>query len=95
MSIYAVTYLYPDQADKLAEHRPAHRAFLSGLYAAKALLASGPVSSGDVRGALLIVQADSEQGALDLLATDPFSVNDLLAEKTVVKWDVIYGPWAE
>ncbi|GAA2527077.1 YciI family protein [Rarobacter incanus] len=93
MSIYAVTYAYTDNQDLLAQIRPQHRAFLGGLYAAGVLLASGPVSAPGTAGALIIVRAESPQGALDLLAGDPFLAAEAILERQAVEWNPIYGPW--
>jgi len=95
MSLYAVTYVYDDRAALMDEVRPLHRAFLSGLYASGSLLASGPVSSGGMRGALIIVEAGSEEGALALLQADPFNEAGLLADRAAVAWTCVYGPWSD
>jgi len=95
MSLYAVTYAYTDDTELADQVRPVHRGFLSGLFASGSLLASGPVSSGDMRGALIIVRADSEQGALDLLETDPFNEAGVVADRAAVAWTCVYGPWSE
>ena len=95
MPIYAVTYAYDDRTDLMDQVRPQHRAFLAGLYAAGTLLASGPVSSGTSRGALILVRAESAEGALGLLDADPLAEAGLLADRAAVEWTCVYGPWSD
>lgn len=95
MTTFAVTYVYDDRAAVRDVHRPAHRGFLSGLYAAGVLLASGPVSVGDMQGALLIVRADSTEAAEALLEADPFNAEGLVSSRAVAEWTVVFGPWTE
>lgn len=94
MTTYAVTYVYDARSAERDTHRPAHRGFLSGLYAAGVLLASGPVSDGDMQGALLIVQADSAEKVAAILDADPFIVNKLVADRAITEWTVVFGPWS-
>ena len=94
MTTYAVTYVYDARAAERDTHRPAHRGFLGGLHAAGVLLASGPVSDGDMHGALLIIQADSAEKVAAILDADPFAVNGLVADRAITEWTVVFGPWA-
>lgn len=94
MTTFAVQYTYDDRADRRDEIRPDHRAFLAGLYGRGALLASGPLADdGGVPGALLIVVADSDERAADLLDDDPFARNGLIAARVIRAWTPVYGPW--
>lgn len=93
MSIYAITYSYdPERLDDIVAIRPEHRVFLRGVFEAGDLLASGPL--GDT-GALLIVQADSEDAALQILVDDPFNTGGLIVQTTVALWKPVFGPWSE
>ncbi|SNS41094.1 hypothetical protein SAMN06309944_0146 [Micrococcales bacterium KH10] len=93
MKTFAVTYAYDAQTSLRDEVRPRHRAFLSGLYAAGVLLASGPVTSGASQGALIIVKAEDEASALALLDNDPFVIEGTVAERQAVEWTPVFGPW--
>lgn len=95
MTTFAVTYVYDDRACDRDIHRPAHRGFLGGLYAAGVLLASGPVSVGDMQGALLVVRADSVEAAEALLDADPFHTEGLVSSRAVAEWTVVFGPWTQ
>ena len=92
MNTIAVTYLYTSDADALTEVRPQHRAFLSGLLAAKIVLASGPVNLGGLAGALIVIKAESSEAALELLNSDPFWQSGLITERTAAEWTVVFGP---
>ncbi|UVJ58776.1 YciI family protein [Trueperella pyogenes] len=91
MAIYAVRYTYTDDLDALAEIRPAHREFLKSLFDQGNLLASGPLEGN---GALLIVDSDDAVGALAVVDADPFNSACLIADREVLEWTQIYGPWA-
>jgi len=91
MTTYAVTYVYDDRAGDRDTHRPAHRAFLSGLPAAGVLRASGPVSDGDMQGALLVVDAPDAEAAGTILDSDPFALEGLVAARAVAEWTVVIG----
>ena len=45
MAVFAVTYLYVSEPEKLDQIRPAHRAFLGALHEAGGLIASGPLAA--------------------------------------------------
>ncbi|MBB6627364.1 hypothetical protein H5V45_08530 [Nocardioides sp. KIGAM211] len=89
MSYFAVTYAYTDDTAARDELRPAHREFL----AAQATLAlSGPT---DDDGALLLFEAGSADEVATLLDEDPFATAGLVAERSVVGWNPVLGPWRE
>lgn len=97
MPIYAVTYAYDHRTDEQATVRPEHRAFLTGLRAANVLLASGPVTAGESRGALILVRAQSAEAALAALDDDPFRAHGFVTERAAAQWTVVIGPqdWSE
>jgi uncharacterized protein YciI len=100
MGLFAVSYEYVDDAGRLGEVRPAHRAHLAELVAAGALVASGPLSEvgagGAPRsaGALLVVEANSPDEALEVLDADPFWVHGLIARRDAREWTLVYGEFA-
>ncbi|MDO5619119.1 YciI family protein [Kocuria sp.] len=91
MTLQAVTYVYGGSAEALAEHRPVHRQFLGELEAAGVLLAAGPYDDDAPAGALLIVQADSPEQALEVLDPDPLLVEQVITERTARPWKVTVG----
>ncbi|MGB3414622.1 MAG: YciI family protein [Microbacteriaceae bacterium] len=93
MAVYAVQYHYQENSDaQKDEYRPSHREWLSGQFEAGRLLASGPFVG--VSGALLIWKANSADELRELLAHDPFSVQNLIAQTDVTEWTNFFGPWA-
>jgi uncharacterized protein YciI len=92
--IFAVHYTYSDAAAAgRDEHRPAHRAWLSGLVEEGVVLSSGAYPDGS--GALLLFRS-ADATALDvLLAQDPFAKNELIAVVRSVEWRPTLGAFAE
>ncbi|QRV01384.1 hypothetical protein JTE88_04485 [Arcanobacterium phocisimile] len=92
MNTFAVIYTYdPDQTELTSQVRPRHREFLKSLFDTGALKASGPISGGR---ALIVVEAESADGARELLSRDPFNEAGVISDIDVAEWTVIYGPWA-
>ncbi|PFG43114.1 hypothetical protein ATJ88_1797 [Isoptericola jiangsuensis] len=96
MATFAVTYVYRPDAAALDAVRPEHRAFLGELHARGVVRVSGPLpATADAPGgALLVVEADDEQGALAVLADDPFRRADLIADRSVREWLPVIGGFA-
>ncbi len=94
MQYFAVHYTYVDDAELIARHRPDHRAFLSGL-TDKGLIAGGAYPDTTPPSALLVVRAESAEAVSDLLAGDPFRINDVLADVRIVRWTPVIGIFAE
>lgn len=92
MPVYAVTYTYAAEPERLAAVRPEHRAYLSAQHAEGALLASGPLP--DAGGALLLLDTPDLAALEQLLLADPFALAGLITETTVRRWDPVIGPWA-
>ncbi|GAB6937604.1 YciI family protein [Isoptericola variabilis] len=97
MSVYAVTYVYVTDPDRLAEVRPEHREFLRGLHEDGTLRVSGPLPAtpdGEPGGALLLVEAADETGALELLAGDPMRREGLVAHRAAREFVPVIGGFA-
>ncbi len=93
MAVFAVTYVYAPQPEKLDEFRPEHRAFLRALHEAGGLIVSGPLPASDdaPAGALLLLQADDVAAATSSIDDDPFRREGLIAERTVREWLPVIG----
>ena len=90
MNIYAINYLYDDStATARDEVRPVHVEFLQDCFDKGRLLVSGQVDDG--AGALLIITGEDEADALQLMDNDPYTKNELIAERTIRKWGVVFG----
>lgn len=93
MAIFAVQYTYSEDTDALDEHRPAHRAFLSGLAEEGVVLLSGPMArQAEGPGAALILLAgEAEEAVLELLREDPFQQLGLVDHVRIDRWDPVIG----
>lgn len=80
-----------DKPDHLAARlaaRPAHVAFLERLNAEGCLAFAGPFldAEGKPCGSLVVVKADSLEGAQAMLAQDPYQAAGIFAETTLRPW---------
>ena len=89
VATYAVQYTYTDDAARVATFRPEHREHLAELHREGTLLLSGPLGGGP--GALLIVEAESEEAALAALDGDPFKRERVITDRTARQWTVVIG----
>lgn len=88
MNVYALTYTYGGPSEILAEHRPAHRAFLRELQERGVNLASGPLGDD---GALIVLRADSAEHVEQIIREDPLVVHGAVTEHVVREWSVTIG----
>lgn len=86
MAIFAVEYLYTDDAAGRDTHRAEHREFLG---AQTNVLLSGPTTNPD--GALIVLAADSTEAVEQLLDADPFKREGLIAQRTVRGYNPVIG----
>jgi uncharacterized protein YciI len=93
MTVFAVQYIYDEQARRRDKVRPEHRAFLSTLLDQGTLLASGPLADDGAPGALLIMAAASAREVDLLLDADPFKLEGLIIARVVREWTPVFGPW--
>ena len=89
MAVFAVTYTYTDDAQRVATFRPEHREHLAELHREGTLLLSGPLGGGP--GALLVVAADSVEDALAKLDGDPFKRERVIVDRVARAWNVVIG----
>lgn len=93
MPTFAVNYRYADQPAALAEHRPAHRAFLAEHAEAGHLLAAGRYADEGPEAALLVFSAETADEVARWLDDDPFALVGLVAGREIRLWPVVLGPW--
>ena len=92
MSHVVATYRYADgSAAERDALRPAHRQHLATL----PVVLSGPTTSPDTEGAVIVVEDLSIEEVEAALDADPFVVAGLVAERTVVEWRVVMGSRAD
>lgn len=87
MAIFAVEYIYTDDADGRDKHRAKHREFLSGQ---EGVLLSGPYLDYPA-GALIIVRTEDEDAANALMDQDPFHLEGLIAERKIRDYQPVLG----
>lgn len=93
MSVFAVEYVYSPDLDGLrAEHRPAHRQWLSALVEEGKVIASGPFADGT--GALLLFKADTEAEVHQLVSQDPFALAQAISAVKSTEWSPLVGALA-
>jgi len=91
MPRFAVELVYADDPAERLEIRPKHREYLQELAARGVLLGAGP--HADDKGALVIYEADDEAGVREIIANDPYSSVNAVAEWRIREWNLLIGPW--
>ncbi|MEN9717433.1 MAG: hypothetical protein RIQ99_311 [Pseudomonadota bacterium] len=90
---YVVTMTHPD-GPGWGQHVMAHVEYLNQLVVLGKLRASGPVEGLGQRAGLLIFTV-ADRAELDaLIAADPFAVEGLIDDLTVVEWNPLFGAFA-
>ncbi|MFW0797316.1 YciI family protein [Gordonia sp. CPCC 205515] len=92
MAIFAVHYGYgPAKAAIRDEYRPLHREWLLEEFNAGNVVATGPYPDGS--GALILIRADSLDGAEAFQNNDPFIAHEAVDQVRIVEWTEVYGPF--
>lgn len=94
MAFFLVTMTHP-VGDGWSQHVMAHVGFLQGLIEAGKIRASGPVTGLGKRAGFIIMTVDSSEEAERLIAQDPFAIEGLIDELTILAWDPMFGAFAE
>lgn len=93
MPWFTVDTRYVADRDRLLAARPRHRAYLSRLAEAGTVTGAGPWA--DDTGGFAIFQV-ADRAELDrLLADDPYTLDEVAADRTVREWKLAIGPWAD
>ena len=90
MPLFAV--ICRDHAGKLQtrlDTREKHLAFLKAQPGLK--LSGAPIEEGEMRGSLLVVEAEDLTRVKDWAATDPYKAADLFASVEVIEWKKVIG----
>ncbi len=92
MSVFFVRYTHPD-VPGWREHLEAHTKWLLARLAEGTLKASGPLigTPQGERGALLVFVAENRAGLDEIIATDPYSIHDLVSAMEVFEWNPFFG----
>jgi uncharacterized protein YciI len=86
---YAAIIEYLQDKDKVTEHRPMHRQYLTSLKEKGQLAASGPFT--DDSGALIIYEANSREEAEALLQGDPFHKHGIFLRYQLRAWNALFA----
>jgi uncharacterized protein len=90
---FIVTMTHPD-GDGWGTHVAAHVAFLQRLIAAGHVRVSGPVTGLGKRAGFIIMTVADIDAARSLIAQDPFAVEGLIDELTILEWTPMFGALA-
>lgn len=91
MATFIVEYTYdPRCAAEMDEVRPTHRAHLSQLHEAGIVRLVGSWKE-PAPGALIIVEADSTEAALQALNEDPFYQSGFIAQRNAHPYTIVFG----
>ncbi len=94
MNIFAIEYAYGSQASLTRdEHRPAHRSWLHQQAGEGRVLSAGAYTDGT--GALLVLQAESEEDVREILEQDPFAIEGGIAGVRITQWKPVIGAFAD
>ncbi len=83
MKLFIATYTHPDE-EGWALHLGAHIDYLQKIAASGALRLSGPFVGTPEKAAMLILSAVNEQAVRALLAEDPYMIEGLVANLTIM-----------
>jgi uncharacterized protein YciI len=85
---FAVIADYDPNDPKLAEIRPVHRKYLTGLLEKGNLAISGPFTENG--GALIVLEAGSKDEAEALMKADPFVQTGVFTSYAIHPWNPIF-----
>jgi uncharacterized protein len=86
MSFFVLEYRYAD-LDARARVRPDHLAYAKALHDNGTVVLAGPI--GDGSGAMMVLRADSEQEAAQVIANDPYTAAGVGVDHVLRPWNVV------
>ena len=93
MAYFLVTMTHPD-GEGWAQHVRAHVDYLLGLIEDGRIRASGPATGLGKRAGFILMTVDSLEEAHRLVAADPFAIEGLIDELTILEWNPMFGSLA-
>ncbi len=93
MSVFAITYVHPDQ-QRWNQFLEPHLDWIQRRLADDTIVASGPLPDQPELSALIIMDARDRAHVDQLLADDPFISEGLVTELSVLRWEPIFGTLA-
>ena len=93
MAFFLVTMTHPD-GEGWGWHVVKHVGYLKSLIEAGKIRASGPVTGlGKRAGFIILTVADTDE-ANRLIANDPFAIEGLIEDLTILPWDPMFGAFS-
>ena len=93
LPLFIVTMTHPD-GDGWVQHIAAHVAFLQRLIVAGKIRVSGPAMGlGKRAGFIIRTVADAEEAG-SLIEQDPFAIEGLIDDLTILEWTPMFGSLA-
>ena len=86
---FAVVLEYDPTDPKIAEFRPAHRAYLAGLQSEGKLVLSGPFDANT--GGMIVYDVPTREDVEAIVAADPFRVNGVIRRYQVHQWTIVFN----
>jgi uncharacterized protein YciI len=90
MALFAVIYRYSDDTASLDEHRPAHREYIRSRVG-NGVVASGPMTTSEGSGALIVCTGEDEAEVRSMLDADPFWGRGLITAREIAPWNLVMG----
>ena len=94
MPFFLVTMTHPD-GEGWGQHVASHVAFLQRLIEGGQIRVSGPVTGLGKRAGFIIMTVANIAEARALIAQDPFAIEGLIDDLTIVEWTPMFGSLAE
>ena len=85
---FAAIAKYTPDASTIAQARPAHRQYLTGLQNQNKLVISGPFT--DDSGGLLVYEAENSEQVDTMVRDDPFAKQGVFLSWEIRPWNVIF-----
>jgi len=86
---FAAIVEYANEPERIAQLRPAHRAYLQDLLQQGRLVIAGPFADGS--GALFVYEVPNEHEASKLAANDPFAKASLFKSLVMKPWKLVFS----
>nr|WP_057925356.1 YciI family protein [Burkholderia ambifaria] len=86
---FAAIVEYANEPERIAQLRPAHRAYLQDLLQQGRLVVAGPFADGS--GALFVYEVPNEHDASELAANDPFAKASLFTSVVMKPWKLVFS----
>jgi uncharacterized protein len=92
MKYFVATYTHPNE-EGWKEYLTAHIKYLEKLIKDEKLVASGPLINTPVKSAMLILKVENIEEAQNIVAKDPYTIQGLVGESTLLEWDPFFGKY--